>query len=170
MVSLSLAKESALPPRFKTASNKKRFHLDVQVRTEAFSTYRKEWAKHDGGWKVLLRWKMHTSILKTIISSLWILEGGYLRRKKRKNSEGATDQAYQKKRHPGLKPACVLPSEQQRFTPKHGSRGYEKDSNVEPISASTQDAGIGVVNHRDQHQSQQNPCQLNTPEVRILLS
>lgn len=112
----------------------------------------------------------HAGILETIIPGYWILEEGDMRRKKSKNGEDATDQTYQKKRHPGLKPACVLPLEEQCFNPECSSRGYEKDSDVEPISGGSQDAGIGVVNYRDQYQSQQNPYHLNTPEVSILLS
>ena len=73
----------------------------------------------------------HASILEPIVPGYWILKEGYARRKKSKNGEGATDQAYQKKRHPGVKSACVLHLEKQRFNPECSSRGYKKDSNVE---------------------------------------
>lgn len=90
--------------------------------------------------------------------------------KKSKNSEDTADQAYQKKREPGMQSAGTFPLEKQGFDPVCGPRGDEKDGDVEPISKDAQDTGIGVVDQGDQNQSQQDPRQLDTPELPVFRS
>ena len=110
------------------------------------------------------------SILKAIAPGNGIFEEGNVRWKECQNEEDNTDYAYQEKSCPGMQAAGVLLLEKQIFQPERGPRGNKKDGNVEPVRGFAQNTGIGVVDHRNQDQPQQDAHQLYTPELTAVLS
>ena len=108
--------------------------------------------------------------MKTVAPCNRIFEEGNLRRKESQNGKLDTDHAYQDESCPGMQAAGVLLLEKRVFQPECGTRGDEKDSNVQPVCRYAENSGIGVVDDGYQCQSQHNANQLYAPELAVFLS
>ena len=108
--------------------------------------------------------------LKTIASCHRILEEGDLWDVECQKGENNTNHANYDERYSGRQATAVFSLEQLIFHSQCNTSRKEKDGDIQPIYRYAKDTGIGIIKHGNKRQPKQNPCQLNTPELFVILS